>query len=143
MAEPTAEQLSQTVDSIVEAVLSDPVLTATLTPRLDLFVSTAVLNLMRFYPFSNVMVIHPAHRMSLLEMVHKHVELDKGFGTEGYDIYLFRSGTFHIEDGAGNWDYGGSFSPQQVGARDLTFYEIPRKFAFFSCLMNDLPFKHT
>jgi hypothetical protein len=65
-------------------------------------------------PNFNVVIVHPAHRVSG-DHIHQHVELPMSVGTCGYEVYLAQKGrpfTFVLEGDGGfiNWAYDGEFN---------------------------------
>jgi hypothetical protein len=70
------------------------------------------MELKQAYPYKNVMVVHPKHSHNFVGSTHDHFELNMpcaGWGTRGYEIYVFDYGEFWLNGDRGyeNWAFAG------------------------------------
>ncbi|RDW67047.1 hypothetical protein BP5796_09796 [Coleophoma crateriformis] len=90
------------------------------------YTQSMVAQLRREYPDKNVIIYHDqdSHVEFDSSAVHEHQEFDIGLGmTEGYEIYVFDSGSFTLVGDGGylNWCLGGDFDRN---GNDVTFNQI-------------------
>ncbi|KAK5654254.1 hypothetical protein OQA88_7429 [Cercophora sp. LCS_1] len=93
--------------------------------RQEEFVKSTVTELRNQYPSMNVIVYHNQDsRRNFNDEYHWHQEVGIALGfTKGYEIFVFRSGTFDRAGDGGfiNWGFSGSY--RQDGTH-VEFYEI-------------------
>ncbi|KAK0123928.1 hypothetical protein ONS95_008918 [Cadophora gregata] len=94
------------------------------------FTQSTVQNLRVKYPYYNVMVIHTKHQRNFVDEAHNHLELPiSNKRTQGYEVYVFESGSFTLQGNSGfeNWAFGGSFNRD---GNNVTFQKIPAPQSF-------------
>ena len=86
------------------------------------------------YPNKNAMVCHVPSAQKLVNSIHTHYELPlydfgiKTGATQGYEIYVFDSGTFIREGDGGlnNWCFAGHYKREKGKFENhVTFFPIP------------------
>jgi hypothetical protein len=79
------------------------------------------------YPNMNVMIVHSAHDQNFQGCTHVHYEFQLfGGRTQGYEVYVFHSGTFKLNGDGGfiNWCYDGNYTKDSDDGHQLTFHEL-------------------
>lgn len=94
-----------------------------------------VIDLQNRYPDSNVLIFHDQNSVFHPDVgFHSHYELDLegyfGTRTQGYEVWVFNSGTFtHAGDGGYiNWAFSGSFDRND---NQVTFHDRKRRYSMF------------
>ncbi len=95
------------------------------------FTKSTVDKLAQMYPGKNIMMVHSAHDANFVNSAQTHVELKLVLSfTQGYDVYVFDSGTFTLKGDRGfeNWCFIGNYNWDSVhNGNFVSFSKIPSK----------------
>lgn len=102
-----------------------------LSQKRDVFTQAAKDHLRKVFPKKNVLIVDNkwVHMMNFHPNNNGfHVELKRsGFGTHGFNIYVFDHGLFTKggDGGYDNWCFGGNFTRNPANPMQVTFHPIP------------------